>query len=199
MSVQTIKEVDELKKVIGWSWLEIAARFHWGPPTIAKFRANKMEMNAGQLAYLRAVAAAVSAVPLPDIMGGEMNPKEERVLRAAGFAPPEEAQIAPREPVPLNVIPLDDVARIIAQQYSDLTDGTSPEAREMNQDERAGAIWALGKIAESLALSQLVRQHRAAMASPPPAPPPAPRPVVNTGFGRHPFPAAEVGPDVASA
>jgi hypothetical protein len=182
ISVERVKEVETLKNVIGWSWMEVSKRVGWGPPHLQKFRALKGSIDERWLQYLRIVAEAVASVPVPnddadeaaqlieEAAAGEAGDDVAGKLLASGFHPP-----AGNGTEEVRVMLMDDIAKKIAEQYL-----VVHRDADMNPDERSGARWAIGKLAEAMGVAEDVRRLLGALTPTPKAnvrmPPPPPRP-----------------------
>lgn len=171
ISQDRVAEVEQLKGVIGWSWNEVANRAGWGPHGLIKVRALKAPIEERWLQYFRDVAFAVQAVPMPTEVEDapmhethELDPATERAFRSAGMQPAAEQ---PTQEV--RVMMLDDIAAKLAAEYVALRRNT-----EMSPDNREGAQWMIGRLAEQMGVTAEVRRLVSAPA--PEAPPPMQRP-----------------------
>jgi hypothetical protein len=154
-------EARRLKDSIGWSWLEFQNRVGWGPRNLMQFKALKLGIDDRWIEYLSDVAAAIESVPVP---GGstddvtysvERQPLEEEVaekMRAAGLRPADEASTVHHMGQEVRVMLLSDIAVKLAAQYREV----SIEV-EMSQDERSGALWAIGRMAQTLGVADEVK------------------------------------------
>lgn len=154
-SQDRVAEVEQLKGVIGWSWNEVANRAGWGPHGLIKVRALKAPIEERWLQYFRDVAFAVQAVPMPTEVEDapmhethELDPATERAFRAAGLQPAAEQ---PTQEV--RVMMLDDIAAKLAAEYMALRRNT-----EMSPDNREGAQWMIGRLAEQMGVTAEVRR-----------------------------------------
>lgn len=203
-NLERVAEIERLKDIIGWSWQQVAKRLGWAPVNLTQFKMGKTSMDERWYRYIEAVAEAVASIPVPSetepapIRGIDSlaataeagaSPLEHK-MRAAGFHPSAET-----EGTEVRVMLLDDVARKIADQYM-----VAKESTEMNQDERTGALWAIGMLAKTLGVAEEVTRLVRGTAAPAPAArplvdprpiapwsPPQPQPMREAREAREPF------------
>jgi hypothetical protein len=169
ISEEIIRQVEGYKDVIGWSWPTIGERVGLGVIQVANFRKMKLAMTDAQVSYLKAVAEAVAAVPLPEkgtmpapalIWEGNtysdtqeryryQNPTDERYTHAS-LQPEAFPQIQTGPQV--RVMLLDDIAAKLADEYHDIA-----KTADINADELAGARFAIGKMAERFGVEDQVK------------------------------------------
>lgn len=169
--IDVVKEIESLKNRLGWSWNEFGTRIGWNMVYLSKFRTLKADLKPGWLDYMRAIVAALEAVPVPvdapdpvpmpdppppevqerigELMGGI-----DRGLRQAGYTP------APPQPTrqEVHAMLLPDIAEKLAAEYRELqSPRPDSDQAQMSAEERAGAIWMLGKVAERLGVAAEVK------------------------------------------
>lgn len=172
ISQARVAEVEQLKDAIGWSWTEITKRMSWGVAYLTQFRQVKRPIEERWLQYLREVAHAVQSIPLPsdaaepESLEPAVDPFVEE-FRKARFHPQAEAEITE-----VRVMLLDDIAQKLADEYMALRRNS-----EMSAENREGAQWMIGRLAEQMGVTAEVRRLvvTGPMAAGPATPTPATR------------------------
>jgi hypothetical protein len=127
-----LEEVAALKDQIGWSWQMVQQRLDWPSHILTQIKNLKRPISESHLQYLRDVAAAVTAIPVP-----APEPRSVEIEN-------------------LKVMLLDDIAAKLVTEYF------SPDLETASPDECAGARWMLGRIAERCGVADEVREAIAA-------------------------------------
>ena len=86
-----LDEANAAREAIGWSWMATQAKLGWSVYHLNQIKTLKRQISDAQLTYLRTVAEAVTAIPVPE---------------------PE-----PAMPENLRVMLLDDIAAKLADAY----------------------------------------------------------------------------------
>lgn len=148
---ERIAEIDRCKQEIGWTWNTLRDWFHFSPSELARIRSGHMEIPEPLLDYLRMVASAVKAIPVPDLkQHQEATDMVENGLRAAGAMPANEA---PAQRVDVPVMMMETIAERLVVGYQAFR--VDPE---LSEEERRGAMWAIGQLAERFGVRDKVRE-----------------------------------------
>ena len=122
-----LDEANTAREAIGWSWMAAQAKLGWSVYHLNQIKTLKRQISDAQITYLKAVAEAVTAIPVPE---------------------PEPAM----SPENLRVMLLDDIAAKLADEYL-----AAKASRELSGEEVAGALWAIGQLADRMNVTEEVR------------------------------------------
>jgi hypothetical protein len=172
--VETKDRRDEIQRcieIIGWGWGRLGDRLEVKLPTAYAIKNCKRPVADSDLRWLQALADAVVALPRP----AEFNdpaPVQGAPVVQAGAA----VMFGPPAPLPDVVVasspPVDMVQRVrqeiaeesavalvasITNVYLAARPGVGPDA--MTSEQVAGARWALGELAQSLGVLDLVQDQ----------------------------------------
>ena len=132
-----LDEANTAREAIGWSWMATQAKLGWSVYHLNQIKTLKRQISDAQLSYLKAVAEAVTAIPVPE---------------------PEPTM----SPENLRVMLLDDIAAKLADEYL-----AAKANRDLSGEEVAGALWAIGQLADRMNVADEVRSliHERTLAS----------------------------------
>ena len=146
-------EVERLKNVIGWSWQMVGERLGMTSGQMFAFKALKSDLAAADLDWLRCLADAVAALPRPDT----------GVSAAAAVAHGEAGAMVSMHGAVAGGGQASDVATaalhggtavaVLADLYVGLAD------TNLTEEQREGAAWAIGQVAERQGLAQEVSER----------------------------------------
>jgi hypothetical protein len=182
-------EVQRCIEVIGWSWMKLADRLGVKAPTALAIKNCKRPIADSDLRWLQALADAVTALPRPAevndpepvqgapiVQGGmsvatsDLNPAMDQAPSVSHDMPAGDMVARIREELAEQQAVA--IVSTITNLYMHAVPGVGPDA--LNQDNVAGARWALSEMANALGVLDLVQdqlrsfQASAAQASPMP-------------------------------
>jgi len=143
VSVEIRDEMMRLRDTIGWSHPEMAHRLRWSITDYTRFRNLKLGIEERYLEYVRAVARAVESVPKPLARAAEGSTQEFEMSEG------DEMDHGPQE---LRVIKRDTITVDLVAEYLEVS-----ASREVSPQERTGALWAIGRLAQRLGVEDDVR------------------------------------------
>ena len=74
-----LDEANTAREAIGWSWMAAQAKLGWSVYHLNQIKTLKRQISDAQITYLKAVAEAVTAIPVPE-PEPTMSPENLRVM-----------------------------------------------------------------------------------------------------------------------